>query len=280
MKESGLVKLATYDKKKDAEFVKSVLLENGIESVLKGEDLYGISESNIGNYYLYVLEDDLKAAQMVIKAITDPSAEIDLPEKEIVEKERKIGGISTTSIYSAVVFLLIGFLIGFGFSDKIKNSLPKQDSRKDYDLNGDGIADRWDYYVEEILVQQTFDRNFDGRIDEWLTYKNGFDYDLLQKDTDFNGTPDTFYHFKNNAFSKCEMDLDENKSPDLVGYYKNGIFEKAEVFDKASGKLRAVVECTKGLRSREFLDTDGDGVFDKSITYDEYGIFKEEEKIK
>jgi hypothetical protein len=276
----NLVKLSSYNKRKEADFVKSVLEDNGIEAVLKGEDLYGVVESNIGNYELYVLENDLKTAQLILESITDPSAELNLPEKKAPPADPQKIVHGTASIYFALTFLLIGFVIGLILSDKVKSFAPKQDYKKSYDYNRDGIADSWYYYVQGELVQQTYDRNFDGKIDEWRNNTDGVYGGTIEIDMNYNDVPDTCYYYKDGNISKIEIDLDENKIPDIVSHYKDDVVADTEVFDKTSRKPRATIEYKNGIKSKELIDTDGDGVFDKAVSYDEYGCFENAEKIK
>lgn len=59
------------------------------------------------------------------------------------------------------------------------------------DRNYDGVPDRFEYYDTDgkILCVET-DTDFNGKVDEWVYYKNGA-VEKAEKDTNGDGKPDT-----------------------------------------------------------------------------------------
>ena len=270
-----LVEIASFEKKRDADFAQAVLAENDIESLLRGE---GDIDGHSSVFKLLVDSADKAAAEKALLAINDPNvAAFDSEPVPNLNSERNG---SMTSIFALLSFMLIGFVAGIALSDKIKGIHSGGDHKKEFDWNKDGRADSWYYYADGKLEQQTYDRNFDGKIDEWLTYRDGYHAGSSEKDCDFNGNPDYFAYYDNGEIVKDEIDVGEDGVPDITGHYEHGIITKSEVMATGGGGPRALIECDKTLRSREYLDADGDGTFDTLVRYDRYGCFESVEKIR
>ena len=63
------------------------------------------------------------------------------------------------------------------------------------DRNHDGVPDRFEYYNPDGSVDRIeTDTNFDGKIDEWVYYKNGVVV-RAEKDTTGSGKPDTWMKY-------------------------------------------------------------------------------------
>lgn len=270
-----LVEIASFEKKRDADFAQAVLAENDIESIIEGE---GDMDSLSAGYRIRVDAADSERATKALLTINDP--EITAPESEKVPSLNPERNRNMTSIFAILSFMLIGFVAGVVLSDKIKNLQPGMDYKREFDWNKDGRADSWYYYVAGKLEQQTYDRNFDGKIDEWLTYRDGYHAGSSEKDCDFNGTPDFFVYYDNGGIIKDEVDVDEDGVPDIIGHYEHGIITKSEIMAPGGVRPAALIEYDKTLRIREYLDADGDGTFDTLVRYDRYGCFESAEKMK
>ncbi len=270
-----LVEITSFEKKRDADFAQAVLVENEIESIIECE---GDPDSLSAGFRIRVDAADSERARKALLAINDP--EITVPESEPVPNLNPERNRNMTSIFAILSFTLIGFVAGIVLSDKIKSLQPGMHYKKEFDWNNDGRADSWYYYVAGNLEQQTYDRNFDGKIDEWLTLKDGYYTGSSEKDRDFDGDPDFFAYYYNGEIVKDETDVDEDGVPDITGHYEHGVVAKYEVMAPGGVRPRALIECDKTLRSREYLDADGDGTFDTLVRYDRYGCFESAEKMK
>jgi len=68
MKEDEIVEVATYGQRYEAEFAREILLENGIESIIKAEAVEGVIYSFPGNYSIYVSSAHLDEALEIIES--------------------------------------------------------------------------------------------------------------------------------------------------------------------------------------------------------------------
>lgn len=139
--------------------------------------------------------------------------------------------------------LAIGLILASGISFyNVRGSIPK-DGFYEYDRNRDGKVDTWYTYKNGSVVKIAYDRNFDGAPDIWGEYKDGLT--LLEKeDNDFNGKPDVTYYFEKGVVSIAEFRLNEAT-----------IITKKQIF-------------RDGVLREEWVDKDVDGKFDERIIFD------------
>lgn len=69
MNEPDIIELATYGQKYEAEFTREILLENGIESIIKAEAVEGVVYSFPGNYSVFVSIEDFNRAEVIIESL-------------------------------------------------------------------------------------------------------------------------------------------------------------------------------------------------------------------
>ncbi|MCX7830598.1 MAG: DUF2007 domain-containing protein [Acidobacteria bacterium] len=280
MDNEDLIKLKSYENKRDAEFAKSVLEENGIESILKGDDLYGISNSNIGIYNIYVLKEDFDAAKETIEFIDNPPEEIGSNDIEPPYKKPPKIVAQSTAIYIAIVFLFIGFAIGVKLSDKIKDIFLEKIEKENHNYKNERIVDNRNNNSQSTAKEEDFNKKFDEKMKEPLIVNDEIYEAIVEKDSNCNGIPETFSYYENGEIAKVEIDINEDKNADIISHYKNGIIDKTEIYDKKNRKLIGTIQYLNGLKSIERIDTNKDGIFDQEISYDEYGCFKEMNELK
>lgn len=67
--------------------------------------------------------------------------------------------------------------------------------RVEVDRNYDGVPDRFEYYNKDSTVDHIeTDTDFNGKVDEWVYYKNGI-VEKAEKDTNGDGKPDTWMKY-------------------------------------------------------------------------------------
>ena len=54
-----------------------------------------------------------------------------------------------------------------------------------FDTNADGQIDQWEYYEADALTRLEKDRDYDQRVDHWVTYRDG---KAVQAEFDTNGS--------------------------------------------------------------------------------------------
>ena len=84
MNEPDIIELATYGQRYEAEFTREILLENGIESIIKAEAVEGVIYSFPGNYSVFVSIEDFNRAEVILESFNMQAEEEgeERPEKE------------------------------------------------------------------------------------------------------------------------------------------------------------------------------------------------------
>ena len=57
--------------------------------------------------------------------------------------------------------------------------------QRTFDTNGDGRTDQWEYYDADVLTRVEKDRDYDRRVDLWVTYQDG---KVVKVEFDTNGS--------------------------------------------------------------------------------------------
>jgi hypothetical protein len=114
--------------------------------------------------------------------------------------------------------------------------------RKEADRDYDGRLDTWQTYKGDSLDERTLDTNNDGLVDSWEKYSGG---QMIERviDRNGNGGKDAFYTFSNGSLVEERHDRNDDGQLDLIVTYQN----------------------RQKTRSRE--DRSGDGQFDTWTTY-------------
>ena len=63
-------------------------------------------------------------------------------------------------------------------------------SEEALDYNYDGYMDDFYFYNRDVLVRQTIDTNYDGKLDLWIYIYHGVYIERYERDTDFDGEID------------------------------------------------------------------------------------------
>ena len=159
-----------------------------------------------------------------------------------------------------VIFFVIKTGKGKQFLQSLRPKLPPVEVKTE-DRNGDEKPDVFFYYRENILFKVNRDRNFDGKLDEWIVINNGkwasrkaddnfdrvvdvrenfSDQGVLQqreRDIDFDATFDeTEYHDTEGSLERSEHDSNGDGKPDVWKTFKKGVLQKTEIDRTFDGK--------------------------------------------
>jgi hypothetical protein len=128
-----------------------------------------------------------------------------------------------------------------------------------FDTNGDGQIDQWEYYEADVLTRLEKDRDYDERVDHWVTYQDGkavraeFDtngsgkadqhefYDadgalqLVTSDEDGDGNPDQWQTYEQGTVARIEYDQNGDGRPDQWEHFKPGSDEPYKVESDTTG---------------------------------------------
>jgi len=124
------------------------------------------------------------------------------------------------------------------YIDKATGLMLRREADRDYD----GNLDSWQTYKGGSLDERTLDSNNDGRVDTWERYSDGRMVERII-DRNGNGTRDAFYTFSDGSLVEERHDRNDDGQIDLVVTYRNR------------------------LKTRSQEDRSGDGKFDTWTTY-------------
>ena len=110
-------------------------------------------------------------------------------------------------------------------------------ARKEVDLNFDGKID----FIRKMddageLVEERIDSDFDNRIDLVVAFQRG---QIVQKtyDTNFDARPDLWRFFEKGAVVREEADLDYNDKVDYWEYFEGGKLDRVGVDRDGDGNV-------------------------------------------
>jgi hypothetical protein len=264
------VVLRTFASEAVASIAAARLGSEGIEAHIQKDDCGGAYPSLqvSGGVRLLVKPEDLADAEKILDGM-DVEGFGEVEEEEQPEERRRTQSSSTLWVGLFLVGLfLLGVLAGNFLSLELTDQstytgVVKSEryadgkasvfnhyvngklTRVEEDRNHDGKPDGWHEYVADKLVSSRFDNNFDGKPDTWVTYKDRFNY-VEKRDTDFDGKPDATVSWVNGLCQRVDWHPHDSANIDRRQYYEHGVLKE------------------------ELVDTDGDGIFDQKITYDQY----------
>ena len=124
----------------------------------------------------------------------------------------------------------------------------------------------WDYFSIEDNFR---DRNQDGQEDFIETRKNGRPA-LNQWDNNFDGIYESTCKLNTSGWAtKCFIDRNQDGEPDLIEEYTFAVFSSKEFLNLQSGKVTKRAYFKLGVKMHEKIDEDGDGIFEKTIHFNE-----------
>jgi hypothetical protein len=137
------------------------------------------------------------------------------------------------------------------------------------DLDGDGIVDQFYYYRGRVVDKQEFDRNADRRIDvRWTHDMHGVPA-RYEADDDFDGTFEWKGEAERGDLVVRVKDADGNGRPERAEKFRHGVLHTIEIYS-ASGHLTARQAYENARMVSAEFDSDGDGVFERRVEYDEF----------
>jgi hypothetical protein len=139
-----------------------------------------------------------------------------------------------------------------------------------YDSDGDGRTDQVMRFRDGQLIEQSFDRNFDGQFDSWYYYEDGYQLTAARADDNFDGEADTIWTYTNGTLATSSVDTDFNGTPDVTYFYKYEQCTKGEWRPNGTNVISLLQLFRNGQLIEEIRDTNMDGAFDVTIRYDAF----------
>ena len=111
-------------------------------------------------------------------------------------------------------------------------------TRREIDLNRDGRPDVVTYYADEVMVRKEIDADFDGQTD-WVDFYEGGKRVRSEWDTDFDGRPDLYKYYDRGRVERIEQDarLPRDGKVDYWEYYSEGVMQRAGRDIDGDGKI-------------------------------------------
>jgi Putative prokaryotic signal transducing protein len=113
-----------------------------------------------------------------------------------------------------------------------------------------------------------YDRNRDGRIDaRWHLAWDGHAV-AYEEDNDFDGRFEWLYEVKDEQFSRGVLDADGDGRPERVSQFRHGVITGQDFYFASGGRIVKRERYEVGLLAAAELDDDGDGRFERRVSYD------------
>ena len=114
-------------------------------------------------------------------------------------------------------------------------SAPNMGSIGLFDKNGDGVRDVFYEYFEDGSYLESFDSNYDGKVDQKCKYNSNDTLEVCNYDQDFNGDMETRTEFVLGSPVREGVDLDGNASYEIIFFFKMGVISEAYRYRKSKG---------------------------------------------
>ena len=241
MDPSSAILIKTFATTLDAESAAAQLRSRGIEYLITTDDCGGMYPP-LGVTKMFVAPGDAEAARVILNQPPASEAESAIP----TEPERFESHPSPPRVYR----FNAGFAVGIFVGVLLHVSYIKYRSHRDrvdwLDRNNDGRADVWLHYEDGQLMREESDDNFDGRKDVWYSLTSEGITRRIEQDTDYDGIPD------------------------FVTFYTNGLPIRTDWKPSNTNVIVLREVFHNGILAEKLRDTNGDGNFDVSVTFDSY----------
>jgi len=143
------------------------------------------------------------------------------------------------------------------------------DSGVDYD--GDGRLEVTYHYSTGLMSSNDFDRNRDGHVDaRWKFDSQGFETHY-EADDDFDGRFEWQDDVEYGAITRAVLDTNGDGRPEQVWHSRHGVLESVDYHFASGGRIVKRDFYKAGLLDSAEYDDDGDGIFERRVSYDRHG---------
>lgn len=261
----------TFTNLAEAGFASSLIEAAGIPASIAGEQSFlyvaGIMTEGVR---LQVEDEDFDRATRVLAEGPDaPASPIETPPLETPENEGRIPVGLFVAL--AVALALLAFAV-HQWTETRRHGNPWSEVRSyEMDDNHDGKPDHFYTYRGGKIVKGEGDRNFDGKIDEWIFYDREGRNEHVEYDENFDGRPDLWSFYENGELKRSEQDTDFNGQPDWFTTYENGLKVRSDCRPNGSKIVVRRLIYVHSIVREEWVDEDQDGKFDYKILHDPFG---------
>jgi hypothetical protein len=260
--EAVLVK--TFHSSPDAEMAAGILRANGIAVWLLADDcggMYPFLDAAEG-IRLFVRSVDADAAKTLLAATPQSAEESALlaPTRQIAPSRTKLSfpQIAAGMIAGILLWLLYQHTSQLGTHTYA------------YDNNGDAVPDNFMVYQNSRCIEQSFDRNFDGKPDSWDYYDADGKRKEVLSDDNFDGRIDGAWRYTNGVAVEAKLDTDFNGTTDVTYSFQNDLLKEAVWKPNGSMIVSLRQFFRHGMLAEEWRDINMDGNFDATNRFDAF----------
>jgi hypothetical protein len=168
----------------------------------------------------------------------------------------------------APLWFFLGALVGSALTF-VALRTPATSSTVDFD--GDGVGDETYHNQGMFPTLVEYDRNADGRVDaRWRFDLSGVP-GHYEGDDDFDGRFEWQSIPERGQIKTATLDSNGDGRPDQVANSRHGVLRTVDVYDEAGRRVVARHHYRGGWLWSAEIDADGDGGFERKISYDRFG---------
>ena len=255
----------------EARMIADLIEQTGIHCRVDGEFLQGgVGELFAGDFVrVLVAEENFASARSVVD--TWQATQV----TSIAVEQVKPTSIAQSKI-SLLIALMIGIAIGSGGIHSYYNT---SETLGGADHNHDGILDEKRTYLRGRISKIEFDNNFDGEMDDILYYSSRGKINYRETDLNYDGVMETYAKYRNDNPILEKTDTNGDGIKDLYTYLKDRAVYKVEFYSTKTNALIKVKEFDSFKLKSSRYDSNGDGILDKVVSYDEYEEVKNRQCI-
>lgn len=271
----------------DAQLIISVLKDSGIIAYYNDEYRQniaglGVPLNELTNQIL-VPESQLEEAKEILAELQNKplkpneDSHTEIPPKPIDDNRRPsyatffVGGVLVGIIIAA-----IGIVPAYRAVEKYYST----QGTYEYDRNKDGKTDEWiKYYSSGRASEYMSDDNNDGKGDTRYFYNEDGYTTKMEVDADFNGSFNDITYYDNGLAVRGETDINNDGKPDCWRKYQNGMIIETDRDTNFDGKIDKKSFWQGGVIIRKESDDDINGSFETTIYYQNDLVVKAESDI-
>jgi hypothetical protein len=245
----------------EAHLVRHLLVQAGIPSRIDGEYLQGASgELPPGGLVKVRVAPEHAAEAREIIAEWEKSQPPDPQPAPVTANDRK------PARSWAPYTLVLGLALGFGAA-WVQYRTPITTDGVDFD--GDGNREETYHYAGSHLSSAEYDRNSDGRTDVRYEYDSHGVTSTSATDEDFDGRFENRWRWERGNPVFAETDRDGDGFAEIITHFSHGVPTDWEYLSPTTHAVTKRSHLKGGQLAWSEYDDDGDGQFERRVSYDE-----------
>jgi hypothetical protein len=262
------VVLRTYSTLSAAEVAATGLEAHGIPCSIKTDDCGGILPSLTapGGARLLVGALDGEAAKALLASRPTAEEAAALDEAASATASPSSAPRAILSLWQLSIGLVVGVLLCLHYQWTANRGTKTYR----YDSDGDGKADEVMAYRNGQCIEQSFDRNFDGRLDSWNYFDASGQQTSSKADDNFDGVADQTWDYSNGRLVSLRSDTDFNGTHDVTFLFLHDLPKEADWQPNGTNIVTRRDFFRHGVLFEEWQDTNMDGSFDLTNQFDAF----------